>query len=176
MEKCKQKRKQQCCVKELDLFVTLKLLDDTPAVLSLANLCEGHGYSYGWTSGQSPNLMRKGTRTMQYGKLRADRCPRIINQFIQLDYKYMNNIVTEGRRRPYIASSINTKSLYKQSRIGRPVPRIHKHQKTQIKMRTSTEHRETCCATCLIGWTNSQRIVDERVPSSRDTPASSSRE
>ena len=29
-------------VKELDLFVTVKLLEDTPAVLSLGKLCEDH--------------------------------------------------------------------------------------------------------------------------------------
>ena len=28
----------------------------------------------------------------------------------------------------------------------------------QIKMGTSTEHRETCCQICLIGWKNSQKI------------------
>ena len=30
--------------KELDSFVTVKLLEDTPAVLSLGKLCEDHGY------------------------------------------------------------------------------------------------------------------------------------
>ena len=30
-------------VKELDLFVTVKLLEDTPAVLSKGKLCEDHG-------------------------------------------------------------------------------------------------------------------------------------
>ena len=30
-------------VKELDSFVTVKLLEDTPAVLSLGKLCEDHG-------------------------------------------------------------------------------------------------------------------------------------
>ena len=39
-------------VKELDLFVTVKLLEDTLAVLSLGTLCDDHGYSYEWTSGQ----------------------------------------------------------------------------------------------------------------------------
>ena len=39
-------------VKALDLFVTVKLLEDTPAVLSLGKLCEEHGYSYEWTGGQ----------------------------------------------------------------------------------------------------------------------------
>ena len=32
-------------VKELDLVVTVRLLDDTPAFLSLEKLCQDHGYS-----------------------------------------------------------------------------------------------------------------------------------
>ena len=42
-------------VRELDLFLTVMLLEDTPAVLSLGKLCEDHGYSYHWTSGQKPH-------------------------------------------------------------------------------------------------------------------------
>ena len=45
-------------VKELDVFVTVMLLEDTPAVLSLRKLCEDHGYSYHWTSGQKPQLIK----------------------------------------------------------------------------------------------------------------------
>ena len=32
-------------VQEIDLFVTGKLLEDTPAVLSMGKLCEDHGYA-----------------------------------------------------------------------------------------------------------------------------------
>ena len=45
-------------VRELDLFVTVMLLEDTPAVLSLGKLCEDHGYNYHWTSGQNPHPAR----------------------------------------------------------------------------------------------------------------------
>ena len=38
---------------ELGLFVTVVLLENTEAVLSLGKLCEEFGYSYGWTSGQN---------------------------------------------------------------------------------------------------------------------------
>ena len=48
--------------KELDLFVTVMLLEETPAVLSLEKLCEDHGYTYHWTSGQKPHLIRNGKR------------------------------------------------------------------------------------------------------------------
>ena len=35
-------------VKELDMFLTMKVLDNTPAVLSLGKLCDENGYSYEW--------------------------------------------------------------------------------------------------------------------------------
>ena len=47
-------------VKDLDLFVTAKLLEDTPAVLSLGKLCEDHGYNDHRTSGQKPLLIKHG--------------------------------------------------------------------------------------------------------------------
>ena len=50
------------CVKELDLFVTVMFLEETPAVLSLGKLCEDHGYTYHWTSGQKPHLTKHGKR------------------------------------------------------------------------------------------------------------------
>ena len=44
-------------VKDLDLFVTVQLLEDTPPVLSRGKLCEDEGYSYGWNGGQKPHLI-----------------------------------------------------------------------------------------------------------------------
>ena len=49
-------------VKELDSFVTVMLLEKTPAVLSVGKLCEDHGFSYHWTSGQKPHLAQNGKR------------------------------------------------------------------------------------------------------------------
>ena len=39
-------------VKELDVYLTVKISEDSPAVLSLGKLFEDHGYSYDWTNGQ----------------------------------------------------------------------------------------------------------------------------
>ena len=47
-------------VKELDLFATVVLLEETRAVLSLGMLCEDHGYTHHWTSGQKPHLTQNG--------------------------------------------------------------------------------------------------------------------
>ena len=49
-------------VKQLDLFVKVMLPEETPAVLSLGKLCEDHGYTYHWTSGQKPHLIRNGKK------------------------------------------------------------------------------------------------------------------
>ena len=51
-------------VKELDVFFTMKVLENTPAVLSLGKLCDENGYSYEWINGQKPHLMKDGIRTI----------------------------------------------------------------------------------------------------------------
>ena len=48
--------------KQLDLFVKVMLLEETPAVLSLGKICEDHGYTYHWTTGQNSHLTKKGKR------------------------------------------------------------------------------------------------------------------
>ena len=50
----------QVYVHDLDLFVTVQILDDTPAVLSLGKLCEEHGYNDEWASGQKRHLTKQG--------------------------------------------------------------------------------------------------------------------
>ena len=54
----------QVYVQDLDLSVTVQILDDTPAILSSGKLCEEHGYSYGWASGQKPLLTKNGKRIL----------------------------------------------------------------------------------------------------------------
>ena len=44
-------------VKELGIFLTMKVLENTPAVLSLGTLCDENGYSYEWINGQKPHLI-----------------------------------------------------------------------------------------------------------------------
>ena len=49
-------------VHDLDLFVTVQILKDTPAVLSVGKLCEDHGHSYEWTSSQQPHIIKNGRK------------------------------------------------------------------------------------------------------------------
>ena len=52
-------------VKELGIFFTMKVLENTPAVLSLGKLCDEHGYSYEWIKGQKPHLIKNGIRIIR---------------------------------------------------------------------------------------------------------------
>ena len=47
---------------DLGLFVTVQLLNESPAVLSLGKLCDDHGYSYEWITGQQPQLNKNGNK------------------------------------------------------------------------------------------------------------------
>ena len=48
----------QVYVHDLDLFVTVQLLDETPAVLSLGKLFSEPGCSYEWKNGETPRLTK----------------------------------------------------------------------------------------------------------------------
>ena len=62
MEKCRRMKSPQCMSRNLDIFLTMKVLENTPAVLSLGKLCDEHGYSYEWITGQKPPLITNGIR------------------------------------------------------------------------------------------------------------------
>ena len=49
-------------VKESDIFLTMKVLENTPAVLSLGKLCDENGNSHEWINGQKPHLLQNGIR------------------------------------------------------------------------------------------------------------------
>ena len=49
-------------VKELDIFLTMKVLENTPAVLSLGKLCDEKGSSYEWINGQKQHLIENRIR------------------------------------------------------------------------------------------------------------------
>ena len=56
------KRRSDSKCQTIGLFVTVVFLEETPAVLSRGKLCEDNGYTYHWTSGQKPFLIRNGKR------------------------------------------------------------------------------------------------------------------
>ena len=62
MEKCRPHEEAIVCVKELDIFLTMKVLENTPAVLSLGKLFDENGYSCEWINGQKLHLIKDGIR------------------------------------------------------------------------------------------------------------------
>ena len=50
----------QVYVHDVDVIVTVQLLDDTRAVLSLGKLCDEHGYTHECVSGKQPRLTKQG--------------------------------------------------------------------------------------------------------------------
>ena len=143
-------------VHDLGLFVTVQTLKDTPAVLSLDELCDDHGYSFDGTSGQNHTSWQTAENTTQHEKLCTDDFPRIINQFFQFDCKYVSNIVAENLdRRLCIKSSDHAKSKCTQSSTGTTCA-VPNNQR--MKTRTSIQKRETCCEICQDVWRISQQI------------------
>ena len=69
----------QVYVHDLDLFVTVQLLDDTLAVLSLGKFCIENGYSYEWSKRFKTTADRKWEGIpMTNGKCRTSCCSWIV--------------------------------------------------------------------------------------------------
>ena len=77
-------------VKNLGIFLTMKVIENTPAVLSLGKLCDENGYSYEWIHGQKPHLIKKrDSNTLQHGELRSYCGTRFVKfiLWIFIDFK-----------------------------------------------------------------------------------------
>ena len=84
-------------VTELDLFVTVMLLEETPAVLSLGKLCEDHRYTYHWTSGQKTTSHQTWQENwLQNIKLCTIRSPSFVSEFLHHAHSYFFIIFITG--------------------------------------------------------------------------------
>ena len=67
---------------QVHAFVTVQILDDTPAVLSLGKLCGELGYICEWASGQKLRLTKQGKKILcKTEKCRASCCRWIVVKF-----------------------------------------------------------------------------------------------
>ena len=76
--------------RELDLFVTVKLLEYTPAFLSVGKLCQDHGYQRVDHWPEATTHRRWQTGKMQHGELRTNRCPWFIDKLFKPSYTYLH--------------------------------------------------------------------------------------
>ena len=80
-------------VHDLDLFVTVQIQEQSPAGPSLGKLCEDHGCSHDWDSGQKPRLTKEGkTMKCKTNNFRISCCPWIV----QFWYKFVLYMATAG--------------------------------------------------------------------------------
>ena len=141
-------------VKRLDLFVKVMLLEETPAVLSLGKLCEHHGFSYHWISGQKPHLIRSnfsncvpfvvpGLSASSSSTTPSPASPSSSSQDSVFDVnRYNENPVTE--------------------RSGSTSEGIHRNRKPK-KVRNAKKFKEIFRMNCLFGHRSSERICSMKV-------------
>ena len=67
-------------VHDLELFVTVQILEHTPAILSPGKLCEDHGYSYEWACGQKKHILPKMAET-------SNATPKTTHQSLSQDHQ-----------------------------------------------------------------------------------------
>ena len=93
-------------VKEWDIFLTMKVLENTPAALSLGKLCDENGYSYEWwIHGQkTTSHQKRDSDTVQHGELRTDRCSRLVNEFF-FQFSSFNLSMTPSRQESHHPAS-----------------------------------------------------------------------
>ena len=86
-------------VKEMDIFLTLKVLEDTPAVLSFGKLSDENGYSYEWINGtKTTSHLKLDSDTVQHGELRSDRGSWFVNEiFLQFSSFNLNDTFQDRR-------------------------------------------------------------------------------
>ena len=128
-------------VKELDFFVTVMLFEDTPAVLSHGKLCEDHGYSYHWTSGQKPQLIKNGRR---------------------ITCNTANYV-------PIVVPGLSTDSSSSAAPTS-PTSLSHKAHQREVRVRVAAkEYGEIRCVICQNDWKSSLRILWMTVSQNTET-------
>ena len=86
-------------VKEFDTFLTMKVLEDTTAVLSLGQLCDEHGYSYEWIIGtKTTSHLKRYSDTVQHRELRSDRGSWFVNEFFLQFFPLQHPCHLQGKR------------------------------------------------------------------------------
>ena len=161
-------------VKELDIFLTMKVLEDTPAVLSLGKLCDEHGYSYEWINCQKPHLIKNGIRiqcnTESFGLSTTPSSSSTLTSTTLSGQE-----IDHSDHHPAIESSASVDRDQFTSETSEELL----HEPTKIPKSSKNEDHKQILGdqvSDIAEWLQefSQNLVDERVPDVRDSHASSS--
>ena len=141
---------------DLNLFVTVQILDDTPAVVSRGKLCEEHGYTYEWASGQKPHLTKQGVKILC-------KAENFVPPFVPgLSSNYGTSLSFTSL--PQDSSRTSASPATERSDDQAPGNwRDTKNNKNEKKKRGMTvENRETDCETFQKGYRSSKKILKIR--------------
>ena len=166
-------------VQEFDLSVTVMLLEDTLAVLSLGKLCEDHGYSYHWTSGQKPQLINNG-RLIKNNT--ANYVPIVVLGLSTGSSSSATPTSPTSLPQEAVLPTQHPASTRSESTSG--IERVRgdpSRGPADIKNPNNNEDNERARGNPLRDlpeWSEefAENLVDDSVPDLRDAPASSSRE
>ena len=176
-------------VKELDIFLTMKVLDNTPAVLSLGKLCDENGYSYECINGQKPHLIKDGIRiqcntekfvpivvpglsTSSSSSLPSSTSMTPSEQ--EMDHPTTSS--SSSTSPTMTSSTVSSDSVTRQARRD-PLTKPTKNPKPNKNEDHELERRDPLYSE-IPEWLQEFRenLVDDRVPEHRDSHASSSHE
>ena len=187
-------------VKELDIFLTMKVLENTPAVLSLGKLCDENGYSYEWINGQKPHLIKNGIRIPCNTE---NFVPIVVPGLSSSSSASSSTSKTPSRQESHSSSSSSASSSSptaseiqireREDRIDiSPVPvselvddrsgRLDETQASKIRKpntkETTIERRNPCDVSEIPEWLQEFRenLVDDEIPLQGGSHASSSHE
>ena len=176
-------------VKELVIFLTMKVLEDTPAVLSLGKLCDEHGYSYEWINGQKPHLIKNNIRikgnTENFVPIvvpglssssSSGSHPSTSMTPLRREIDHPTSSSSSSISPPMTSSTVSSESVARQER-GDPCGIDHYPAAVSSKCVERQERRDPCHSD-IPEWLHEFRenFVDDRVSECRDSHASSSRE
>ena len=146
-------------VRELEIFVTDMLLEDTPAVLSLGKLCEDPGYNYHWTSGQKPHLINK-CRKINYNT--ANYVPFVVPGLSTSSSSSSSPTSPTSSSQDTVITTeypASTRSENMSEEKYEETRRMDQQEtKTQTKMTTTRKYKETRRMICQNGWRSSSTV------------------
>ena len=156
------------CVHDLNLFVIVQLLEETPAVPPLGKLCEDHGYSYESVGGQEPRWTKEGKTII----CKTDNFVPLVAPGLSVNSGSVLSSTSppqDSSRREVETASVDTRRSTSSSSSGSAFERsdemasgnrgaIPRNPKPKIKRRMTRTIRTTRWQIFRSGWRSSQII------------------
>ena len=145
------------CVTQLNLFVKVMLLEETPAVLSLEKLCEDQWYTYHWTS-------IKNHISSEMARELIALYPTMYHLWFLVSQRVLPQLHLHLHRIPYLMSTDTPKIQYQKEvevrvkSFGETRCMNTQKPKTKFKMVNQKKYKEIFRMSCLIRYRNSVRI------------------